>query len=91
MSVQLTTRPALAAQAGFYAADILVALLATPACPRALIQEDLLAAVCRLVRDQVAANLLAFCDAAARRDARPDWETLHPTLTCASLPAWLSL
>jgi hypothetical protein len=83
--MQATTRAGLAAQAAFHAADIAIMVVSSPACPRHLLQEDLIEAVCRLLKVHVLINLLAFCDASARRDSRADWETMDTTLRCAFL------
>jgi hypothetical protein len=89
--MQITTRAGLVAQAAFHASGVAVIVVSSPACPRHLLQEDLVDAVCHLLRAQVLANLLAFCDAPARRDSRADWETLDVTLRSVSLPPLLTV
>jgi hypothetical protein len=71
-------------QAALEAARVLTSLMASPACPRVLVQQQLLEATCRLVTGQLQANLLSFCDMSVRRDCRADWESLPALPTCAS-------
>jgi hypothetical protein len=71
-------------QAALEAACVLITLMASPTCPRVLIQEELVEVVCSLLKVQIRANLLAFCDASIRREVRSDWESLPPCCKCAS-------